>query len=120
MGKGSGKAKVPKDKQFDKDIKEQGPGLSDPRGPLLQLTALGGFPGQIDWSQMSFGDQLAALPDDAMAQIALAGQPLPAPVKPVADPKKKTTDRPGFVNGKLYHHPWGLPNGTYKMPENVR
>ena len=119
MGKGSGKAKLPKDTQFDKNIKVQGPTLSDQRGPLLQLTELGGFPGQIDWSQMSFGEQFGALPDDVKAQIALAGQPLPEAVKPVAETKKKATDRPGFVNGKPYVHPWGIPYGTYKMPENV-
>jgi hypothetical protein len=57
MGKGSGKAKMPKDDAFDKAIKEQGPGLSDPTGPILQLTGMGqapGMAGQIDFANPGF------------------------------------------------------------------
>ena len=122
MGKGSGKAKTIKEDELDKGIKQQGPGLSDPVGPLLQLSGLAQMPGmsgQLDFSNNSFGGQLAALPPELLEQIRMAGEPRPVPTAPVIKPKKKATDKPGFVNGQLYHHPWGLPVGTYKMPEEM-
>jgi hypothetical protein len=69
MGKGSGAAKMPKDTSFDQSIKQQGPAMSDPNGPILQLTQLGGFPGMIDWTQTSLGAQMEGLPPELLAQI---------------------------------------------------
>jgi hypothetical protein len=94
MGKGSGKAKMPADTQFDKDMKQQGPGMSDPVGPLLQLTGMGDLPGligQIDWTNSSFADQLGALPQPILDQIKIAGMQRPVPTAPVqqAPAKKK-------------------------------
>lgn len=69
MGKGS--AKVPKDDAFDAGMKQQGPGLSDPLGPILQLTLPGsmpGFGGQIPFGQ-SFAQQLGGLPPGLLEQI---------------------------------------------------
>jgi len=77
MGKSSGKAKVPKEDAFDKSIKEQGPGLSDPTGPILQLTGMGqapGMAGQLDFSNPAFLAQLAQLPPEMLEQIRTAQQ----------------------------------------------
>jgi hypothetical protein len=91
MGKGSGKAKMPKDDAFDKAIKEQGPGMSDPVGPILQLTGMGASPGmagQIDFANPGFMQQLSALPPELLEQIRMAQQPRPVPTAPVTMPKK--------------------------------
>ncbi len=92
MGKGSGKAKMPADTQFDKDMKQQGPGMSDPVGPLLQLTGMGDLPGligQIDWNNSSFANQLGALPQPILDQIKLAGMQRPVPTVQQPSGKKK-------------------------------
>ncbi len=87
MGKGSGQAKVPKDTAFDQDLKQQGPAMSDPVGPILQLSQLGGFPGQIDWNATSLGAQMEGLPPEMLAEIRRAGMPRPVPT--MAPPVKK-------------------------------
>ena len=77
MGKGSGNARVPKEDAFDKSIKEQGPGMSDPNGPILQLTGMGASPGmagQVDFSNPQFLSQLAQLPPEMLQQIKMAQQ----------------------------------------------
>ncbi len=90
MGKGSGKTKMPADTQFDQDLKQQGPAMSDPVGPILQLSQLGGFPGQIDWNATSLGAQMEGLPPELLQQIKLAGMPRPVPtVAPPAAPVKQ-------------------------------
>lgn len=92
MGKGSKQAKMPKDDAFDAALKQQGPGMSDPVGPLLQLTTMGGFPGQIDWNATSLGSQMAALPPEVLEQIRMASMPRPvptAPSQPLPAPKSK-------------------------------
>ena len=85
MGKGSGKAKMPKDDATAKALKEQGPGMSDPVGPILQLTGMGqapGMAGQIDFSSPGFMQQLSALPPELLQQIRMAQQPRPVPTSP--------------------------------------
>jgi hypothetical protein len=85
MGKGSGKAKMPKDDATAKALKEQGPGMSDPVGPILQLTGMGqapGMAGQIDFGNQSFQQQLAALPPELLQQIRMAQMPRPVPTAP--------------------------------------
>lgn len=70
MGKSSGGAK----QTPQTDLKQQGPGLSDP-GPQLQLTALGAMPtGPIDFANGGFAAQIAALPPGLRAQIEAASQ----------------------------------------------
>ena len=69
MGKGSGKAKMPADDATAKALKEQGPGMSDPVGPQLQLAQLGGFPGQIDFSKADFASQVNRLPPELIREI---------------------------------------------------
>jgi hypothetical protein len=91
MGKGSGKAKMPKEDAFDKAIKEQGPGLSDPVGPILQLTGMGqapGMAGQLDFSNPGFIQQLSALPPELLQQIRMAQQQEPLRLPTMTTPKK--------------------------------
>ena len=84
MSKGSGKAKMPVDTAFDASLKEQGPAMSDPTGPLLQLTGRGNLPGlvgQIDWNNSSFANQLGALPKPILDQIKMASMQQPSGMK---------------------------------------
>lgn len=109
MGKGSGKAKVPKDTAFDKSMKEQGPAMSDPVGPILQLTQLGGFPGMIDWNATSLGAQMEGLPPEMLQQIRAAGEPRPVPTAPVQTPVAKTSaPRSTVVPGWTTRRQWGM------------
>jgi hypothetical protein len=92
MGKGSGSAKMPKDTAFDQGLKQQGPAMSDPVGPVLQLTGMGDLPGligQIDWSKADFASQLGALPQPILDQIKMASMPRPVPTAPVQAPPAK-------------------------------
>lgn len=83
MGKSSNKTQV-----TNGDLKQEGPGLSDP-GLVLQLTSLGSMPtGPIDFANGGFAAQLAALPKGLKDQIAAAGKPAttPAPAAAPQDP----------------------------------
>lgn len=101
MGKSSGGAK----QTLQTDLRQQGPGLSDP-GPQLQLTALGAMPtGPIDFANGGFAAQIAALPEGLRQQIMAAGNPGQAAETPQPAPRNKL----GLL-GALLGDIFNLPN----------